>query len=106
MNDINHIPFRYNLTTQWSDRYECYISFATGLLNSAKMFAPSTDLIGKGSSPEQAIIAGYSLAREFLKTLNDLAILPPREEITPTYVSASQEQLTAQPKKRLSNGHY
>ncbi len=105
MSDIQHKPFRYCITVQWSDRHEQYVAFAGKLLSSAKMFAPNMDIIGMGNSPGQALVAGLEKSIEFIKYLEQLAILPPREEIAVTSESVCQAALTAQPRK-VSNGSH
>lgn len=88
-------PLRYNITLQWSDRHGAYICFVGALLKSGRLFAPDMNLIGTGACPEQALTAGLNLSYRFLDLLSELAILPPREEITETSEPAERE-LTVQ----------
>jgi hypothetical protein len=95
-------PLRYNITVQWSDRHNGYICFVNSLIKSAKMFAPDMNMIGVGTSPEQAITDGLHKSYTFLSFLQSLAILPPAEEITP--VSEFEErELTVQQKTSCGN---
>ena len=97
-------PLRYNITVQWSDRHDSYICFVGALLKSAKMFTPELEMIGLGATPEDALTAGLNKSYEFLSLLTELAILPPREEIT-AVTEPTDVELTAQ-NKRITCGSY
>lgn len=72
-------------------------------MKSARMFAPEMDMIGIGQFPTTALEDGVAKAYQFLDLLSELAILPPREEITPT-VEPVDREITVQ-EKSVSYGN-